>query len=52
VRVGAFSSVEPRPSKPHMFWVQETVKLAVGATLPAGAVTVTCASRGVAWTWP
>ena len=39
--VGAFSSVEPRPSKAQTFWLQETVKLAVGATLPAGSVMVT-----------
>ncbi len=46
--VGAFSSVDPRPSKAQTFWLQEAVKLAAGATLPAGADTVTCASRGTA----
>jgi hypothetical protein len=50
--VGAFSSVEPRPSKAQTFWLHETVKLAVGATLPAGAVTVTFTSRGTGCTWP
>jgi hypothetical protein len=51
VSVGVFSSVEPLPSNEQTFWSQVAVKLATGAALPAGAVTVTWTSRGTAWTW-
>ena len=51
--MAAFSSVEPRPSYVQTFWVHAIVKLATGAVLPGGWVTVTWRTRGtvVTWSW-
>ena len=47
----ALGSAEPTPLMLQTSKVQAAVKLATGAVLPAGAVTVTFTSLGTGCTW-